>query len=156
MAHCQNQQSTTVNLQCTQCKNSGYIPNSAIPKPWTKPQGKERTPISPMEQQPATLIPETTATATLLVMSTPSRGETPWLNTVLPSANLFIARSWPLPPNKGDSPIPAMQKMIESDPSKTENTPRKTTIPHPVLLVPRKFCYIRGPATANIMATSKS
>ena len=64
-----------------------------------------------MEQQPATLIPKTTTTATpaiLPVMSTPSRGPALWSNTVLISANLFIARSWSLPPNKGDSPIPAM------------------------------------------------
>ena len=76
-----------------------------MPKPWPKPQGKERTPIpvhktSLMEQQPATMIPKTTPAATpanLPAMSTPSKGPTPWPNTVPASANLFIARSWPLP-----------------------------------------------------------
>ena len=38
-------------------------PNSPMPKPWPKPQGRKRTPIpvhkiSTMEQQPATLIPK--------------------------------------------------------------------------------------------------
>ena len=98
-----------------------------LPKPWPKAQGRERTPIpvqniSSMEQQPANLIHKTTATATpaiLPVMSIPSRGPAPWTNTVLASVNLFIAGSWPLPPNQDDSPIPATQKKIESDPSKT-------------------------------------
>ena len=44
-------------------------PDSSRPLPRPKPQGRERTPIpghkiSPIEQQPATLIPKTTATAT--------------------------------------------------------------------------------------------
>ena len=84
-----------------------------------------------MEQQAATLIPKTTASATpaiLPAMSTPPRDPTQWPNTVLASANLFIIRSWPLPPNNGNSLIPTMQK-IKSDPLQTENTPRKTTIP---------------------------
>ena len=120
VAHDQNHKGTTINLQCTQCKNSG---DSQFPSAQTmaKTQGRERTPIpvhkiSLMEQQPATLNPKTTATATsviLPVMSTPSRGPTPWSNTVLTSANLLIARSWPLPPNKGESPIPAMQEVIK-------------------------------------------
>ena len=105
-------------------------PNSPMPQPWPKPEGRERTPIpvnktSPMEQQLATLIPKTTAIATLAilpVMSTPSRGPTVWPNTVLASANLFIARSWPLPPNKDNSLIPTWQKMMESNPSKTKRT----------------------------------
>ena len=115
------------------------IPNSPVPKPWPKPQGRESTPIpvhkiSPMEQQPAaSLIHKTTATAKsaiLPAMSTPSRSPTPWPNTFPASANLFVTRSWPLPPNKDDSPIPAMQKRKkESDSSKTEITPKKTTIP---------------------------
>ena len=162
MAHCQNHQDTTIDLKCTQCKNweGSQFPNAQT-KAKAPRKRKDPNPSSqnfPMEQQPATLIPKATATAThviLPVMSTPSRGPTPWPNTVLASANLFTARSWPLPPNKGDSPIPAMQKVIVSDPSKTESTPRKTTIPHPVSLIPENFATTSGLATANILATSK-
>ena len=140
------------------------IPDSPLPKPWSKPQGRERTPIpvhkiSPMEEQPAALIPKTTATATptiLPAMSIPSRGPTPWTNTFPASANLFVTRSWSLLPNKDDSPIPAMQKKIESDPSKTESTLREIIIPCQAPLVPGNFTTARGPATANIVATSKS
>ena len=72
-------------------------PNFPRPQPRLKPQGRERTPIpvnriSPMKQQPATLIPKATTTATpaiLPAMSIPPRGPTLWLNTVLASANLF-------------------------------------------------------------------
>ena len=58
--------------------------------------------------------------------------------------------------NKDDSQIPATQKMIESDPSKAENTPRETIIPFPSPLVPGNFTTASSPATANIVATSKS
>ena len=135
-----------------------------MPKPWSKPQGREMTTIpvhkiSLMEQQPATLTPKTTAAATpaiLPVMSIPARGPTPWPNTVLASANLFIARSWSLLHNKDDSQIPATQKIIESDPSKIENIPRKTIIPSPAPLVPGNLATAIDPAKANIVVTSKS
>ena len=52
--------------------------------------------------------------------------------------------------------MPTMQKMIESDPSKAENISRKTTIPHPISLILENFATPSGPATANIVATSKS
>ena len=134
-----------------------------MPKPWPKPQGRERAPkpvhkISQMEQQPVTLIPKITTTATptiLPVISIPSRGPAPWPNAVLATANIFIARSWPLPPKKDDNPMPAMQKMMESDPSKTENTPRETIIPCLAPLVPGIFTTASGPATDNIVALSK-
>ena len=109
--------------------------------------------------QPANLIPKATATATpaiLPVMSIPPRGPTPWPNTVPTSANLFITRSWPLPTNNGDSLKPTMQKMIKSDPSHTENTPRETTIPHPVSLITENYTAASSPATTNIVGTSKS
>ena len=132
--------------------------------PRPKPQGRERAPIpvhkiSPIEQQPANLIPKTTASATpaiLPVMSTPSRDPTPWPNTVPASSNLFITRPWPLCPDNGDSQIQTTQKMIKSEPSQTENTQRKTTIPHPVSLITENHAATSNPATANIMATPKS
>ena len=135
-------------------------PNSPLPKL----QGRDRTPVPVhkiflMEYQPVTLIPKTRATATpaiLAAMSTPSSHPTPLPNTVMASTNLFITRSWSLPPNKGDSLIPAMQKMIESDPSKTENTSRKTTIPCPFSLISENIATASSPATANIVETSKS
>ena len=49
-----------------------------------------------------------------------------------------------------------MVNIIESDPSKTESTPGKTTIPHPVSLIPENVATTSGPVTANIMATPKS
>ena len=139
-------------------------PDSLMANPWPKPQGRERTPIPVhkiplMEQQPATLIPKTTATATpaiLPAMSIPSRGPTPWPTTVPASVNLFITRLWSLLPNKDNSPVPAVQKMIESDPSKTENTPRETIIPLPAPLIRGNFTTASGPATANIVAASRS
>ena len=111
-----------------------------------------------MEQQPASLIPQTTISATPAnpvsnVHST--RRSFSWSNTVPAPANLFITRSWPLPPNNGDSLIPVTQKMIESDPSQTENTPRMIIIPCLVSLIPENYAAASYPATTNIVATSK-
>ena len=57
----------------------------------------------------AILIP-TTASTTTSMMSNPRRVITPWPSTFPASANLFVTRSWPIPPNKESNPVPAKQK----------------------------------------------
>ena len=47
----------------------------------------------------ATWIP-TTATATQPMMSNQTRATTPWPSSVPASANLFVTRTWPIPPKR--------------------------------------------------------
>ena len=83
-----------------------------------------------MEQQLSTLKPKATATATSAVPLT--RDDTPWPNTVLTSTNLFIARSWPIPPNGNETPAHAFPKIEKSDVEKAP--PKQATTPHPMFL----------------------
>ena len=83
-----------------------------------------------MEQQPASLEPKASATVTSAIP--PTRYATPWPNTVLASTNLFVARSWLIPPNRNDIPAPDMHKMKRPD---AENAPPKqAAIPCPMVL----------------------
>ena len=93
--------------------------------------------------------------AILPVMSIPPRGPSSWPNTVTASANPIYHQIVAITPNNDDSLIQTTQKMIKSDPLQTENTPVKTTIPHPVSLIPENYAAASGPATANIVATPK-
>ena len=100
----------------------------------------------------ATLIP-TTVSTTPPKMSNPTRATTPWPPTFPALANLFVTRSWPIPPNKESNPSSAEQKMMESNLPKSKSTPtRKTTISHPPPLVPKESTISGNPAATNIMA----
>ena len=88
------------------------VPRSSM----QKPQGGEVPLIPnlnnpPMEQQPTALQPKAPATASAATL--PTRDDTPWSNSVLVSTNLFVARSWPIPPNENEIPIPVFIKMEE-------------------------------------------
>ena len=137
-------------------------PNSPMPKPWPKPQGRERTPtpvykILPMDQQPATLPKNHSHcnichTASNVHSSKRSNSMAQYCSGI---SKPIYCQILAILPNKDDSQILATQKIVESDPSKTENSPRKTIIPHPAPLVSGNFITPSGPATANIVATSK-
>ena len=102
----------------------------------------------------ATLIP-TTASATPPMMSNPRRATTPWPSTFPASANLFVTRSWPIPPSKENNPAPAKQKMMGLELSKSENTPaRKITTSFPLPSVMENSTTAGSPSAANIMAVS--
>ena len=64
-----------------------------------------------MEQQQTPLQPKASATASAATPLT--RDDSPWSNAVLASTNLFVARSWPIPPNGNEIPIPVFIKMEE-------------------------------------------
>ena len=62
----------------------------------------------------ATLIP-TTAAATPSTMFNPRWATTPWPSSIPASVNLFVTRTWSIPPSKESSPALVKQKMVESD-----------------------------------------
>ena len=70
----------------------------------------------------ATLIP-TTAATTQPTMSNPTRDITQWPSSFPALANLFVTRTWPIPPNKESSPALAKQIVMESDLPKSESAP---------------------------------
>ena len=100
----------------------------------------------------ATLIP-TTAAATQPMISNQTRATTLWPSTFPASANLFVSRTWTIPPNKESSPALSKQKMVESDIPKSESAPTwKIAISHPLPLVQKGSVIASYPGTTNIMA----
>ena len=94
----------------------------------------------------ATPIP-TSASTTPPMMTNPTRTTTPWPYTVPATTNLFVTRSWPIPPTKENAPAPAKQ---------VENTPARKIIiscPTPsVLSTIGSYTTASNPAANNIMA----
>ena len=78
-----------------------------------------------MEQQ------QPKATATVTIVTPPTRDDAPWPNTVLASTNLFIARSWIIPPNRNEVPAATFIKIEKPD---EKGPPKQSAIPHPVVL----------------------
>ena len=79
----------------------------------------------PMEQQ------QSKATATATFATPPTRDDTPQPNTFLSSTNLFVARSWPIPPNGNEVPAPSFIKMGKPD---EKAPPKQAAIPCPMVL----------------------
>ena len=162
MAQCKNHQGTTINLQCTQCKNSGdsQFPNIQTmakaprkrkdPNPSLQNFANGSTTSNPSQNHNHCNICHT---ASNVHSSKRSNSMAQYCSGI---SKPIYCQILAILPNKDDSQILATQKIVESDPSKTENSPRKTIIPHPAPLVSGNFITPSGPATANIVATSKS
>ena len=95
----------------------------------------------------ATLIP-TTAATTPPTMSNPTRATTPWPSTFLASANLFVTRSWPVPPKKESNPTLAKQKVMESKGASA----RKIAISHSLPFIQQGSTTASNLTTTNITA----
>ena len=65
-----------------------------------------------------TLIPTTVVTTTTTIlptMSNPLRATTPWPSTFPASVNLFVTRSWPMPPKREDNPVQVPGRKAENN-----------------------------------------
>ena len=69
-----------------------------IPNPTVKKSHEKEDPFTPNQNNPPMEQQQPKATAAATFAASPARDGTPWSNTVLASTNLFVARSWPIPP----------------------------------------------------------
>ena len=83
-----------------------------------------------MEQQPTSLVSKASGTATSAIPLT--KDATPWPNTVPASTNLFVTRSWLIPPNENKIPAPAIITMER--PHAESAPPKQAGIPCPMVL----------------------
>ena len=127
----------------TPSSDKGEMKKRSKTKQTSKRQYKVRVVVKPLvlPRVTATLIPTSTST-TPPTMTNPMRATTPGTSIVPATTNLFVTRTWLIPPTKENGPVPADRKY----PTEEDNN-----------IMPYSFCpFNHGSSTTSSNPTANN